>query len=231
MQPLLPPMPQHWPMLGRAGRRLALIAALLLLWRWYRPDARLGLLAAVTSGAFEYLQDVLVPDGQGMMLHVDFLLLTSRGAMVIDMRDIAGNIFGGDQMTDWTVMHRSARFTFGNPQARCMTSAVRRAGAGAASRRAHRVRDARPFPQGTAIAHPDAGIVAAEYPSRSSVDGAAAEALAAEWQSIGNACVKSSLVNPRLRSEWRVSAGELPALPPGRKAACRGGGMAGAFLQ
>ena len=29
---------------------------------------------------------------------------------------VAGNIFGGDQMTEWTVMHHSRRSTFANPQ-------------------------------------------------------------------------------------------------------------------
>jgi hypothetical protein len=151
MQPLLPPMPPlDWPLLLRVAGALVLIAALLLLWRWYRRRrARLALLSAVTAGAFQYLQDVLVPDGQGLMLHVDFLLLTSRGVVVIDMRNIAGNIFGGDQMTDWTVMHRSARFTFANPQAALYDRiAAVRAGAGAASRRAHRVRTRGHFPKG-----------------------------------------------------------------------------------
>ncbi len=96
---------------------LVLVAALLVLWRWYRRRrARAALLAAVTGGAFEHLRDVLVPDGQGGALHVDFLLLTARGCIIIDMRNIAGNIFGGDQMTEWTVMHRDQRYTFANPQ-------------------------------------------------------------------------------------------------------------------
>lgn len=100
-----------------AGGAVA-IALLLLFWRWYRRRrARLALRAAVIAGAFEHLQDVLVPDGQGALLHVDFLLLTSRGAVVVDLRDVSGNIFGGDQMTDWTVMERRARYTFANPQA------------------------------------------------------------------------------------------------------------------
>ena len=71
---------------------------------------------AVISCGFDFLRDVLVPDGQGSALHVDFLLLTARGVIVIDLRDIAGNIFGGDQMSSWTVMHRSQRYTFVNPQ-------------------------------------------------------------------------------------------------------------------
>jgi len=86
-------------------------------WRWdQRRRMRLVRTFAVTSCGFDHMRDVLVPDGQGSALHVDFLLLTARGIIVIDLRDIAGNIFGGDQMSAWTVMHRSQRFTFSNPQ-------------------------------------------------------------------------------------------------------------------
>ena len=99
------------------GAAVVLIAGLLLLWRWYRRRRAAALrLALVTGGAFEFQRDVLVPDGQGASLHIDFLLLTARGCVVIDLRDIAGNIFGGDQMTEWTVMHRDQRYTFANPQ-------------------------------------------------------------------------------------------------------------------
>jgi hypothetical protein len=37
--------------------------------------------------------------------------------VVIDMRDIIGNVFGGDQMTAWTLMSGPSRTTFVNPQA------------------------------------------------------------------------------------------------------------------
>jgi hypothetical protein len=36
--------------------------------------------------------------------------------VVIDLRDVRGNIFGGDQMAEWTVMDGPQRFTFTNPQ-------------------------------------------------------------------------------------------------------------------
>jgi Nuclease-related domain len=100
-------------LIGTAG----LLAGLYYAWRWdQRRRMRIVRSFAVTSCGFEYLRDVLVPDGQGSALHVDFLLLTARGAIVIDLRDIAGNIFGGDQMSAWTVMHRAQRYTFVNPQ-------------------------------------------------------------------------------------------------------------------
>ena len=79
-----------------------------------RRDSRR--VARVTSGAADYLRNVLVPDGNGGDYHLDFVLLTSRGVVIIDMRDIPGNVFGGDQMTDWTLMDGPRRTTFANPQ-------------------------------------------------------------------------------------------------------------------
>src|SRR5579862_684736 len=86
-------------------------------WRWYRGyRARKALRAAVTAGSSENLIDMMVPDGMGGGFHVDYLLLTLRGVVVIDMRDVRGNIFGGDQMAEWTVIDGPRRFTFTNPQ-------------------------------------------------------------------------------------------------------------------
>jgi hypothetical protein len=84
------------------------------MWMLRRRDARR--VARVTAGAADYLRNVLVPDGNGGDYHLDFLLLTSRGVVVIDMRDVPGNVFGGDQMTEWTVMDGPRRTTFMNPQ-------------------------------------------------------------------------------------------------------------------
>ncbi|HEY8509948.1 MAG TPA: nuclease-related domain-containing protein [Steroidobacteraceae bacterium] len=97
----------------------ALVAGVLLTWfaRWYRQRrARKRLVSAVIAAGSKHLADVLVPDGMNGFYHVDFVLLTPRGILVVDLRDVRGNIFGGDQMTEWTVMDGSRRFTFTNPQ-------------------------------------------------------------------------------------------------------------------
>ena len=86
-------------------------------WRWYgHYRARKALHAAITEGTADHLAGTLVPDGMGGSFHVDYLLLTLRGVVVIDLRDVKGNVFGGDQMAEWTVMDGARRFTFTNPQ-------------------------------------------------------------------------------------------------------------------
>jgi nuclease-like protein len=103
-----------WALIGAAA---VLGFGTAILWRWYRHyRARKALRAAVTGGASDHLRNSLVPDGMGGGFHIDYLLLTLRGVVVIDLRDIQGNIFGGDQMAEWTVMDGPRRFTFTNPQ-------------------------------------------------------------------------------------------------------------------
>jgi len=83
---------------------------------WRLRSDRKKLHQSIIAVGIEALHNVLVPDGMGASMHVDYLLLTSRGVLVIDLRDLRGNIFGGDQMTDWTVMNGPVRTTFQNPQ-------------------------------------------------------------------------------------------------------------------
>ncbi len=86
-------------------------------WRAYQRRARRrALLGRLERVAFEAAHQVLVPDGMGGFIHIDHLLLTPRGVLVLDTRRVAGLIFGGDQMSDWTVMGRGRRYTFDNPQ-------------------------------------------------------------------------------------------------------------------
>lgn len=86
-------------------------------WRaWRRHRAVRRTILAVTGAGFDHLRGVLVPDGNGGSMHVDFLLLTARGILVVDLRDVRGNVFGGDQMDEWTVMDGAHRSTFVNPQ-------------------------------------------------------------------------------------------------------------------
>ena len=81
-----------------------------------RRSRRKALLGRLKRIAYEAAHQVLVPDGMGGFIHIDHLLLTPLGLLVLDTRRVAGLIFGGDQMSDWTVMARGRRYTFDNPQ-------------------------------------------------------------------------------------------------------------------
>ena len=80
-----------------------------------RRTRRLAMLARLERIGYFAAHQMLVPDGMGGFIHIDHLMLTPRGVLLLDTRRVAGLIFGGDQMSEWTVMGRR-RYTFDNPQ-------------------------------------------------------------------------------------------------------------------
>ncbi len=105
------------PLLYGLALLVCLVAAGLLLWglraraRRYRGFARL--FAEIASAR---LDNVLVPDGEGGEIHLDHVLLTGRGIVVVHVKQVAGTVFGSDRMDDWTVIDGERRRTFANPQ-------------------------------------------------------------------------------------------------------------------
>jgi len=83
--------------------------------RWGRYRARRQLVKTFEAVSAAVLRDVLIPDGSGGQLHIDFLLLTGRGLLVVDYRDVEGIVFGGEHMREWAVMNGNDRSTFLNP--------------------------------------------------------------------------------------------------------------------
>lgn len=82
---------------------------------WRRADARRKRMQHLSAAAFDLVHDVLVPDGSDGHLHIDCLLLTAAGLMVVDLRDVPGMIFGSESMDEWTAMDGVHRHTFPNP--------------------------------------------------------------------------------------------------------------------
>jgi hypothetical protein len=83
--------------------------------RWRHSRARRRVIKTVESISLAALRDIVLPDGSGGHLHMDFVLMTGRGLLVIDLRDVAGVVFGGEHMHEWTVMNGIERSTFLNP--------------------------------------------------------------------------------------------------------------------
>lgn len=61
------------------------------------------------------LQDVVIDDGLDGEIHLEHVLLTGRGVLVIDLRNASGAVFGGPRLEQWKVMAGERRFAFSNP--------------------------------------------------------------------------------------------------------------------
>jgi hypothetical protein len=72
--------------------------------------------ARFRKASIAFLADFLIPDGEGGEIHIENALLCKRGIVIVNIKDVAGNVFGSDTMQEWTVITGETRFTFANPQ-------------------------------------------------------------------------------------------------------------------
>jgi hypothetical protein len=95
-----------------------LLVVLLLIWlavRWRKTHPR-SLAHVLDTIAFERIEHLLIPGADEGEIHVDHLVLTAHGLLIIDVKNVTGAVFGSDKMQDWTVISQDHRFTFSNPQ-------------------------------------------------------------------------------------------------------------------
>ena len=97
----------------------ALVVGVLLLgllaWRVV-AGRKTPLQRAIADISFDRLGDLVIPSADEGEIHIDELLLTSQGLLILEVKDVRGKVFGSDKMSDWTVIAEDRRFTFSNPQ-------------------------------------------------------------------------------------------------------------------
>jgi len=75
-----------------------------------------GLEQALADISYDRIEALIVPNADEGEILVDYLLLTSQGLLILEIKDVQGTVFGGDKLKDWSVISNERRFTFSNPQ-------------------------------------------------------------------------------------------------------------------
>lgn len=99
-----------WPLLA--------VALLLVIWLGYRILGRRGesLEGVIAEISFDRIEGLVIPSADEGEILIDYLLLTSQGLLILEVKNIQGVVFGGDKMQNWTVIDDERRYTFSNPQ-------------------------------------------------------------------------------------------------------------------
>ena len=95
---------------------LLIVAVSFYVWRRDGGLTRWQIRSLISAISHDCLKDVVIPDGLDGEVQIQHLLLTSRGLLVLDIKDVQGAIFAGNNMQNWTVLNGSQRFTIPNPQ-------------------------------------------------------------------------------------------------------------------
>ncbi len=110
-----------------ASLAIAIILALAV-WQYLKRTAHARQLRRVLRHiASERQSELVIPDGMDGHIQIPHILLTARGILVMDLKEVTGSVFAGEKLEEWTAMHGNERFRFANPLAalRARTSAVR----------------------------------------------------------------------------------------------------------
>lgn len=84
-----------------------------IVWRRRKVGTLTSVLGAI---AIDSRTDVSLPDTNQGQIHVEHLVFTAKGLLVLDVKNISGVVFGSDSMEEWTTIDEARRFTFRNPQ-------------------------------------------------------------------------------------------------------------------
>jgi hypothetical protein len=63
----------------------------------------------------KFLQDIMLPDGIEGYTYIDYLLLTPKGMVVLDINLSEGHLFGGESVDEWTQVVNKKTYKFNNP--------------------------------------------------------------------------------------------------------------------
>ena len=63
----------------------------------------------------KFLQDIILPDGIEGYTYIDYLLLTPKGIVVLDINLSQGHLFGGESVDEWTQVVSKKTYKFKNP--------------------------------------------------------------------------------------------------------------------
>ena len=71
---------------------------------------------ALSQISFDRVEGLVIPNADEGEILIDYLLLTSQGLLILEVKDVQGTVFGGDKLQEWTVINDKRRYTFPNPQ-------------------------------------------------------------------------------------------------------------------
>jgi hypothetical protein len=92
-----------------------LLVSGLVIWLWRRRN-RDSMAGAIKAISIDARTDVTVPDGNNGLIHLEHLIFTAKGLLVLDTKSVSGIIFASDSMAEWTAIEQQQRFAFRNPQ-------------------------------------------------------------------------------------------------------------------
>ena len=79
------------------------------------PRGAIAIIRAARAHALLAGREFTIPDDVDEQIHVDLLLMSPAGLVVLDVRRIEGTVFAGENLDGWTALHGRGRTVVANP--------------------------------------------------------------------------------------------------------------------
>lgn len=94
---------------------VVLLGLLIAVYGFFRTRSRRRVQRIVQGLGHAVRRNVVVPDSVEGLLHVDYLVLTADGVLLIEIKDYRGMLFGGARTDIWTQVVDGRSYKFDNP--------------------------------------------------------------------------------------------------------------------
>lgn len=92
-----------------------LLLTILLWWLVFRRRAALPR-NRLRKVSIDLLQDVLISDGDGGQIHLEYAAFCLRGIVLVNIKQLEGTLFASDAMNEWAIISPQRRTAILNPQ-------------------------------------------------------------------------------------------------------------------
>jgi len=102
----------YWIVGSGLGAVVVLVLTLVIVRQRRRKKGARG---AIHTIALRTMHDFILPDDMDNFIYIDYLVMTGKGLVVLDVKEYAGTIFAGDRLDEWKVIGPEGTFKFPNP--------------------------------------------------------------------------------------------------------------------
>jgi len=101
---------------------LTLAVVVAYIWKKRKPSASAQMELILQSVKRDEIKEIIIPDGIGGLLEIEHIILMDQGLLLIETYPISGNLYGAEQIDQWTQIVDGRSFKFANPLRRIRTS-------------------------------------------------------------------------------------------------------------
>lgn len=94
---------------------IVLLASAAFLWKKRQLSPSVQMDKILQSFKRDELKEIIIPDGIGGLLEIEHVILLDQGLLLIETYPISGNLFGADQIDEWTQIVDGRSYKFTNP--------------------------------------------------------------------------------------------------------------------